>query len=126
MSLLNDMDNMIKKQAGKRYRFVRLDPANVTDRLYKGYELVLKGDPEVKDTPLDKHAAADGQIRAGGLALARISESRAREHEAAKKARLDLRMKAIKAGYKKSGEDIKRKLGSAHKGFNVIVQEEED
>jgi len=126
MGLIQDMDKIIKKQPGRRYRLVRMDPANVSDRIYKGYEFVVGSDPEIKDTPLDRHKDASGQIRVGGLALAKISEKRARELEAARDAKLEKRMKAIREGYLREGENIKRKLGSAHKAFDTIVEEEKD
>ncbi len=125
MSLFEDIDKIMKAQPGKRYRLVRLDPANMSDRVYKGYELVTKGDPEVKDTLLEKHVDGESHVRVGGLALARISEKRAREIDAKKHEKLEKRMKSIREGYLVAGENIKRKLGPAHKGFKTIVQEEE-
>lgn len=125
MSILKEIDDQLKKQPGKRYRMVRLDKENVSAKAHRGYEFVLPGDPEVKGTNLEKIHAADGKVTFGNLALARISEKRARELEKQNQDRLELRMKAIKEGYRRKGEEIKRALGSSHKNFDVIVEEEE-
>lgn len=124
MSLIHDIDKMVKKQPGKRYRLLRQDKDNMDSRQYQGYEVVTASDPEVKGTPLEKGRDADSHVSAGSLVLGRISETRARELEKAKDEKLEKRMRSIREGYKLQGETIKRKLGSLHKNFNVIVEEE--
>jgi hypothetical protein len=125
MGILDDMALQIKKQSGRRYRFVRLDSENVSRKKIEGYEFLRKEDPEIKGTILEQHAGADGQVRIGGLALAKISESAARIKEKKNEAKLRKRLDSIRHGYQQAGEDIKRKLGPSHAAFKAITEEKE-
>lgn len=125
MGILDDMAGQIKKQPGRRYRFVRLEPENVSRKKIEGYEFLRLGDPEIKGTILEQHATADGQIKVGGLALTRISEPAARLKEKKNEAKTRSRLDLIQQNYQKAGEDIKRELGSSHKAFKPIVEDKE-
>ncbi len=115
----------IKKQLGSRYRLISLESSNVVDKKVRGFAFLGKEDPEVKGTILEKHIRADGLIAIGDLALARISESDARKHEAIIQAKKDRRLQAIKRTYRSEEEKIKRKLGKHHKDFKIIMKEED-
>jgi len=122
---LDTLSEAIKKQPGKRYRFVRLDSTNVSDKKVRGYNFVRSEDPEVKGTILERdHKGSDGKIQVGNLALARISEKDAQEHDKRVQERTDRRLRAIKLSYQEDGEKIKRELGPRHKDFKIIHKEE--
>jgi len=126
MSIIDDFDKLAKKQPGKRYRFIRQDPDNYAKRTYQGFEVVSASDPEIKGTPLERAKNSEGHVRAGGsLVLARISETRARELDKQSHDKQERRLTAIREGFRKQGEDIKRKLGSAHGSFKTIIEEED-
>jgi len=123
---LQILTSQIKEQKGVRYRFVRLDSANVTDKKVRGYDFVRKEDPEIKGTILEKHVRADGLIAVGNLGLARISEKDAQRYDATIQERKDRRLRAIKRNYRTEEEKIKRKLGKHHKDFKIIIKEEDE
>jgi len=125
MGILDDLAAQIKKQPGRRYRYVRLDPENVSRKKIEGYEFLRKEDPEIKGTILEQHMTADGQIKVGGLSLARISEPAARLKEKKNEAKLKSRLNLIQQNYQKAGEDIKRALGPSHAAFKQITEDKE-
>jgi len=125
MGILDEVAAQIKKQPGKRYRFVELSPDNVSRKKIEGFEFLRKEDPEIKGTIFEHHVAADGQIKIGGLALAKISETAARVKEKKNEARLRRHFDSIRKNYEQAGEDIKRSLGSAHAAFKPIVEDKE-
>jgi len=126
MSLLDDLTSQIKKRQGQRYRLVRLDPENVSRKKLEGYEFLRKEDPEIKGTILEQHQIADGQIRVGNLAFARIPEIAARAKEKKNEERLKRHLEAIRHNYQQAGESIKRELGPSHAAFKPIVEEKEE
>ena len=125
MALLDEMAAQIKRQPGKRYRFVRLDADNVTRKTVEGFQFSRKEDPSIKGTILEKHVGADGQIRVGGMAIMEISETAARAKEKKTEDKMKAHLSAIQANYQKAGENIKRELGTAHKAFKPIVEDKE-
>ena len=124
MGFLESAMQVMKAQTGSRYRLVRLDPANVTEKKIRGYEFVRKEDPEVKGTILEQQAGPDGIIKLGNQGLARIPEKAAQERERVIHERTDRRLQLIKRQYLESGEDVKRKLGTRHKEYDHFVEEE--
>jgi hypothetical protein len=126
MGMIDELVTKIHQQTGKRYRLVRLDPENVSRKKIEGFEFVNKADPSVKGTILEHHQAADGMIKIGNLGLAHIPEEAAKVKEKKNLDRQQRQLDAIKHGYRKSGEEIKRALGASHKAFNVVVDEGKD
>ena len=126
MSLLDELTAHMKKRQGQRYRLVRLDPENISRKKIEGYEFLRKEDPEIKGTILEHHQVADGQIRVGNLAIARIPEIAARAKEKKNEARLQRHLDAIRHNYQAAGENIKRDLGPSHAAFNPIVEDKEE
>lgn len=120
MSLIDELNNAVKTQQGRRYRFVRMDSENVSSKIARGYSFLKKDDPEIKGTILERHVGAENMIRVGDLALAKISERDAKRHEEKIREKTDRKLRAIKRSYQASGEDVKRKLGKHHGDFKVI------
>jgi len=124
VNIIDTVAQAIKKQPGKRYRLVRLDPANMAQKKFAGYELVNSKDPEVQGTILAGETDSAGLVRVGGLALARISEKRAEEIQGEKDKRQERRLQAIEQGFLAEGEKVKRSLGSSHKEFTAFVEKD--
>ena len=114
----------LNKQQGRRYRLIRLDPANVVEKKVRGYKFLGKEDPEIKGTILEEHVRADGLIAVANLGLARISEEDALKHDAEIQKRRDRKLQAVRRNYRAKEEEIKRKLGKHHKDFKIIMKEE--
>jgi len=123
---LDALMSLLKKQPGKHYRLIRLEPGHTEMKKADGYEFVGSKDPEVTGTILAKDmATADGLIRVGGLAVARTTvENRDRLRKEVQ-AREDRRLRAIKRAYLEDGEKVKRSLGKRHKEFNLIHDTED-
>lgn len=126
MGELDEILSHIKKQTGKEYRMIRLDDANVSVKQFRGYEFVLAGDPEVKNTILAKdHKTPDSKIKIGNIALARISKGDAKKHRDRVASRTATKLSLIKGTYLKEGEKIKRQMGKDHSHFKPIFKVEE-
>ena len=123
--VIDMINKVLQRQPGKRYRLIRLDSPNITEKKIRGYSFVRKEDPEVKGTILEEHLGADGIIRVGNLGVARISEKDARVHEKKIEERTERTLKAIETAYRERGEDLQKEMGAHHKDFKVIVKEED-
>jgi len=121
---LHILCEQLNKQQGRRYRLVRLDPANVVEKKVRGYKFLGKEDPEIKGTILTEHVRADGLVAVANLGLARISEGDAQKHDAEIQERRDRKLRAVKRGFKRKEEEIKRQMGPHHKDFKIIMKEE--
>ncbi len=76
-----------------------------------GYQFVRGEDPECKGTNLESnHTAADGMVRIGDLALARIREEDAKKREKVLQEKEERIQKAIKRKYLEEGENLKREM----------------
>lgn len=126
MGEIDELINSLKKQAGQRYRLVRLDSGNVTRKKVRGYNFVSSQDPEVKGTILEQHKGADGLIRVGNLALARIKEADARKQEAKVRARTETKLAMIERTFRDTGDNLKRQAGKKHKAIEVVYERQED
>lgn len=123
---LHILCEQLNRQQGRRYRLVRLDPANVVEKKVRGYKFLGKEDPEIKGTILAEHARrADGLIAVANLGIARISEEDALKHDAEIQERRDRKLQAVKRNYRLEEEKIKRKLGKHHRDFKIIMKEED-
>jgi len=126
MGEMDEALSELKKQPGKHYRLVHLNPGNITMKRVRGYEPVKSTDPEVSGTILAKERGPDGMIHIGNLGLMRC---RKEDHERYQKriaeknqARVDL----IQRQFKESEEVVKRQLGKAHKHYSHYSRVEED
>ena len=124
----NDIEVILQHanlQSDMHYRLIRMDATNVASKKGKGYMFVLKGDPEVKGTILDKdHIGSDGIAMIGSLGLARTTKVNYERRQRHKRELTNLRLQSIKSQYLKAGENIKRGLGKDHKGIKFIATEE--
>ena len=123
--MIDEVLKALNKQKDKHYRMVSLDPTNIAKKTYKGYEPVTSRDPEVAGTSLEKFRDAEGHVRVGNLILARTTKEQFAKNRAQVRERTDRKLRSIKRAYQEAGEDVKRKLGSAHKGFKIIHKTED-
>lgn len=125
MGILSEILKGAKLQKGYRYRLVRLDEANVSQKKQLGYHFVRGEDPECQGTNLEKdHVAADGLVKIGDLALTRIREEDAKKREQALHEKNERVLRAIKRRYLKEGENLKREMGKGHKYMTVFHEED--
>lgn len=126
MSVFDVLSDAIKQQPGRHYRWVNESSEKLSRRKAQGFEFVSPLDPSVKGTILEKHIDEHSRIFVGGMYLMHTSKKRAEELQAQIDKQNKMRMDSIERSYREAGDQIKRSLGTKHKGFNVIVEKEND
>ena len=126
-NLFQELQDQIKVQNEKHYRWIRQDPTNVSRRKFQGYEYVMASDPAVKGTILELHYKDEhGHIGFGDLALMQISRQRWERLRAQLDGKQQAMMDSIHRSYLETGEGLKQQMGKKHAALKMVVEKDEE